>query len=322
MTTKVADHQAGGIALVFPGQGSQHVGMGRDLHEMSPAARSVFELADETLGRPLSTLCFEGTAEELEDTANAQPAIFTVSIATLEAMRERAAARGERIEPIVVAGHSLGEFTAMVAAGVLDFPEALRLVQARGDLMKEAGQERPGGMAAVIGLDDETVSRVVDEAGEDGIISVANANCPGQLVISGEIRALTRAMELATARGARKVLRLGVSIASHSPLMSKVSGQLGDLLNRVPLRAPQIPIIANITGQSLHSIEEIRQELALQVERPVNWTRSVTEMINTGATTFVEVGPGQVLSGLIRRISRDATVLSGRDFLKEHPARP
>lgn len=320
MTTQVADRLAGGIAFVFPGQGSQHVGMGRDLYDNSPAARAVFDLADSTLGRPLSTLCFDGSAEELEDTANAQPAILTVSIATLEALRERAASRGESIDPMVVAGHSLGEFTAMVAAGVMDFPEALQLVQARGNLMKEAGEERPGGMAAVIGLDDETVSSVVNEAGEDGIISVANANCPGQLVISGEIRALTRAMELATARGARRVLRLGVSIASHSPLMSKVSTQLGDLLHRVPLRTPQIPIVANITGQSLQSIEEIRQELSLQVERPVNWTRSVTEMINSGATTFVEVGPGQVLSGLIKRISRDTTILNGRDLLKDTPA--
>jgi [acyl-carrier-protein] S-malonyltransferase len=320
MTIQNAGHLAGGIALVFPGQGSQHVGMGRELHGVSPAARSIFALADEILERPLTTLCFEGPADELDDTANAQPAILTVSIAMLEAIRERAAARGEVLTPVVVAGHSLGEFSAMVAAGVMDFPEALRLVQARGNFMKEAGQERPGGMAAVIGLDDETVTSVVNEAGEDGIISVANANCPGQLVISGEIRALSRAMELATARGARKVLRLGVSIASHSPLMSKVSTQLGDLLHRAPLRTPQVPIVANITGQALHSIEEIRQELALQVERPVNWTRSVTEMVNSGATTFIEVGPGQVLSGLIKRIARDATVLNGRDLVTDNSA--
>ncbi len=315
------EHPGDAVAFVFPGQGSQHTGMGRAIHDASPAARAVFEQADRILGRPITDLCFTAPADVLEDTANAQPAILTVSIATLEAIRERADAAGITIEPRVVAGHSLGEFTAMVAAGVLDFESALTLVQERGTLMRAAGEEQPGGMAAVIGLDDATLYDLCRDAGDYGIVTVANDNCPGQLVISGEIRALTRAMELATAAGARKVLRLGVSIASHSPLMGRVSSQLGDLLSRVPLRTPQIPVVANITGQVITSLDEIRNELSTQVEKPVNWTRSVGEMVNAGATTFVEVGPGQVLGGLIRRISKDVRVLPGQDLVTGKPAR-
>jgi [acyl-carrier-protein] S-malonyltransferase len=315
------EHSGESIAFVFPGQGSQQPGMGKLVYDASPAARAVFDQADAILGRSISDLCFTAPADVLEDTANAQPAILTVSIATLEAIRERAESEGRTIVPRVVAGHSLGEFTAMVAAGVLDFPTALRLVQERGTLMREAGEERPGGMAAVIGLDGATLYEVCRSAEDHGIVTVANDNCPGQLVISGEIRALTRAMELATAQGARKVLRLGVSIASHSPLMGRVSAQLGVLISRVPLRTPQIPIVANITGQVITSLDEIRHELSMQVEKPVNWTRSVGEMINGGATTFVEIGPGQVLSGLIRRISKDVRVLPGQELVTDKAPR-
>ncbi|HUG62313.1 MAG TPA: ACP S-malonyltransferase, partial [Methylomirabilota bacterium] len=214
----------------------------------------------------------------------------------------------------VVAGHSLGEFTALVAAGSLDFAEALGLVRERGRLMKEAGEERPGGMAAVIGLDDETIEAVVARARTAGVVTVANANCPGQTVISGEIGALTRAIDLAKEQGAKRVARLAISIASHSPLMAKASSQLGELVNKAPLRAPLVPIVANVTGRAITTADEIRQELAHHVERPVNWTRSVREMVDTGATTFVEVGPGQVLSGLIKRISRDSKTLGLGDL--------
>ncbi|MCC6314317.1 MAG: ACP S-malonyltransferase [Thermomicrobiales bacterium] len=304
----------GKVALVFPGQGSQFVGMGSVLYEQSAAARQVFDRADEILGFPLSRLCFDGPGAELEDTMNAQPAILTVSVAALEAIRERAAAAGMTLQPSVVAGHSLGEFTALVAVGVMDFPAALEVVRERGRLMKEAGDERPGGMAAVIGLDRETLTDLCAEAEADGVITVANDNCPGQTVISGELGALQRAMDLAKAAGARRVARLGISIASHSPLMERASQQLGEALNRTPLRAPHAPVIANGTGQAMHTVEEIRQELAHHVERPVNWTRSVREMVEAGVTTFIEVGPGQVLSGLIRRIEREATTLGLVDF--------
>lgn len=305
---------AGRTALVFPGQGSQFVGMGRGLCETSAAARRVFAEADETLGVPLTRLCFEGPADDLEDTVNAQPAILTVSIAALEALTERATAAGDRVEPVVVAGHSLGEFTALIAASVLDFPTALRLVRERGRLMKEAGEASPGGMAAVIGLDEATLAEVCAEAAQGGVIGIANANCPGQVVISGEVEPLTRAMELAKERGAKRVARLGISIASHSPLMARVSSQLAEPLDRLPLLPPRVPIVANGSGRAMTTVDEVRQELAHHVERPVDWTRSVREMIEIGATTFVEVGPGQVLAGLIRRISREVTMLGLGDF--------
>ena len=308
------DALTGKVALVFPGQGSQFVGMGKALYDASAAARRVFDQADETLGFPLSKLCFHGPADELEDTINAQPAILTVSIAALEALKERLAAAGKQVDPTVVAGHSLGEFTALVAAGVIDFPEGLKLVRERGRLMKEAGEESPGGMAAVIGLDAETLADVCQNAANGGVVIVANDNCPGQTVISGEIAALLRAMEMAKARGARKVARLGISIASHSPLMARASAGLSDILGRLPLGAPQIPVVANVTATAMLTAEDVRQELAHHVERPVNWTRSVAEMVNRGATTFIEVGPGQVLSGLIRRINRDVTTVSLTDL--------
>ncbi len=314
-------HPGQHLAFVFPGQGSQHPGMGKAVHDASPAARAIFAQADRVLGRSITDLCFTAPADVLEDTATAQPAILTVSVAMLEALGEQAATAGETLKPRVVAGHSLGEFTAMVAAGVLPFETALELVQERGTLMRRAGIERPGGMAAVIGLDDETLYAICREAEDHGIVTVANSNCPGQVVISGELRALTRAMELAIERGARKVIRLGVSIASHSPLMSDVAAQLGTLIAETPLTGPEIPIVANVSAQVMTSLEEIRTELTTQVERPVNWTRSVQEMIERGATTFVEIGPGQVLGGLVKRISRDVTVLPGQEILFGRPAR-
>lgn len=302
------------IALVFPGQGSQFVGMGRALYDASAAARKVFDQADEILGFPLSRLCFHGPADELEDTINAQPAILTVSIAALEAMKERLAEAGHKVTPAVVAGHSLGEFSALIAAGVLDFPAGLQLVRERGRLMKEAGEESPGGMAAVIGLDADTLAAVCQDAANGDVITVANENCPGQTVISGEVAALLRAMEMAKERGAKRVARLGISIASHSPLMGRAAAGLQDVLARLPLGTPQMPVVANVTGTVMLSVDDVRQELAHHVERPVNWTRSVAEMVNGGVTTFVEVGPGQVLSGLIRRINRDVVTLSLADL--------
>jgi [acyl-carrier-protein] S-malonyltransferase len=290
------------------------VGMGKALYEASAAARRVFDQADETLGFPLSRMCFHGPADELEDTINAQPAILTMSIAALEALRERLAEAGHRVEPAVVAGHSLGEFTALVAAGVIDFPSGLQLVRERGRLMKEAGEVSPGGMAAVIGLDAKTLSAVCEDAADGSVIIVANDNCPGQTVISGEIAALLRAMELAKEAGAKRVARLGISIASHSPLMERASAGLSDILSRLEMLSPQFPVVGNVTGTAMLSVEDVRQELAHHVERPVNWTRSVMEMVNGGATTFIEVGPGQVLSGLIRRINRDVTTLSLSDL--------
>lgn len=302
------------VAYVFPGQGSQFVGMGRDIYESSPAAQRVFQQADEVLGFPLSRMCFEGPTEELQDTINAQPAILTVSVASLEALREKLRDIGRLVQPLYMAGHSLGEYTALVAANVLDFADALRLVRERGRLMKESGETRPGGMAAIVGLDREKLEDVCRRAGKIGVITLANQNEPLQTVISGEINALLHAMDLAKQEGARKVARLKISIASHSPLMSKVAAGLTEMVANMTLRDPEVPIVANIGGQVLSTAEDIRRELAEQVCKPVEWSRSVLEMINGGGRIFVEIGPGHVLSSLIRRINAEVQAVTVKDF--------
>jgi [acyl-carrier-protein] S-malonyltransferase len=302
------------IGLIFPGQGSQTVGMGKELAERSDIARDVFNKADDILGFPISTLCFEGPADELEDTFNAQPALLTMSVAALRDVEDRAWSANLAFEPIVTAGHSLGQFTAMVAARVLDFADALRLVRERGRLMKKAGEQRPGGMAAVIGMDDDALAAVVEEAGSAGVIRIANANCPGQTVISGEIPALERASALAQERGARKVARLGVSIASHSPLMADAAAQLNALLDGVELSDPEIPIVGNVSAEPITTAAQLREEMTRHMESPVRWTDSVRAMIGMGVEQFVELGPGNVLAGLNRRIDRGVPTIGLKDL--------
>jgi [acyl-carrier-protein] S-malonyltransferase len=287
--------------------------MGKALYDASESARRVFSRADEILGFALTRLCFEGPENDLNDTINAQPAILTVSVACLHALRDRWQAMGQVIAPRYVAGHSLGEFTALVAADVIDFDTALVLVRERGRLMKENGLERPGGMLAVLGLDRDIVEGVVAEAATIGVITLANANSPGQIVLSGESQALDRAAEVARARGAARVVRLPISIASHSPLMARAAAQFGEIVAKLPLRQPRIPIVANITGQILTSADDIRKELADHILKPVQWTTSVVEMVARGSAEFLEIGPGQVLSGLIRRISLEAHVVTLND---------
>lgn len=301
------------IAFVFPGQGSQHVGMGRALVEHSPAAREVFAQADDTLGFSLSDLCFNGPDDVLRDTINAQPAILTMSIACMEALRERLGSTQQHIRPRLVAGHSLGEYSALVAAEVLDFATALRLVRERGRLMKESGEFNPGGMAAVIGLDAQILEEVCRQAREKGVVWPANYNTPTQTVISGELAALSAAIELAVANGAQRVIRLAVSIAAHSPLMQRASEQFTDAVNRLRWQDAYIPIVSDVSARVLVSADEIRAELSRQLCSSVRWTETVREMLGAGVTTFVELGPGEVLCTMIKRIDRKANAFSIND---------
>jgi [acyl-carrier-protein] S-malonyltransferase len=284
--------------------------MGRSLAERSPAAREIFAQADDTLGFSLSKLCFEGPESVLGDTVNAQPAILTVSVATLAAMHERLGPDAQKLRPRLMAGHSLGEYSALVAAKVLDFPTAVQLVHERGRLMKETGERTPGGMAAVIGLDTEVLEAVCRKARETGIVCPANYNSPGQVVISGDLAALSAAIELAVAQGARKVVRLAVSIAAHSPIMMRASEQFNQAMGRFHLQDAHVPIVSDISARVVTSADEIRAELARQLYSSVQWTETVRRMLGDGVTTFVEIGPGEVLSGLIRRIDRHAQTIS------------
>ncbi len=289
--------------LLFPGQGSQEVGMGADIVAHSPAAAATFEQADAILGFPLSRLCFEGPEDELTDTINVQPALLTTSIATLRAVEELL---GRPIDAAAAAGHSLGEYSALVAAGTLSFEDGLRLVRERGRLMKLAGERAPGGMAAIIALETEKIEAICQQASreEDGIVVIANDNCPGQVVISGDEGPLNRAMALAQEAGARKVVRLAVSIAAHSPLMGSVQEAFATAVAQANLHPPAFPVIANITAQPLTDVEAIRQELIGQLQNSVQWTRSMQYLIDQGHTLFIEFGPGKVLAGLMKRIDR------------------
>lgn len=292
------------IAYVFPGQGSQKVGMGADLYAKYPSARAVFEEVDETLGFPLSKLCFEGPEEELVQTINVQPAVLAVSIACLRAAQD---AGGDSLPaPAFVAGHSLGEYTALVAAGVLSLSDTASLVRARGQLMNEAGSKKPGGMLAVIGLDEKTTQEVCLQTGTH----VSNINSPGQVVISGAEENLAEAKKLAEASGARRVIPLKVSDAFHSHLMEPAVDGLTAAISGFTFRKPSVPLVANVTGETLTAAEAIKRELIDQLISCVQWQRSVENMIAAGVTTFFEIGPGQVLTGLIKRINPKVQVLN------------
>jgi [acyl-carrier-protein] S-malonyltransferase len=295
------------IAFLFPGQGSQYPGMGRELAKAFPCARRVFEEADRAVGFSLSKLCFEGPAEELQLTANTQPAILAVSVAAAEVLRENG------VQPDYVAGHSLGEYSALVAAGALRVGDAVRVVRQRGQYMQEAVPVGQGAMAALLGLDAALLEEICQEAAQGEVVSPANLNSPGQAVLAGHAGAVARAVELAKARGAKRAVMLNVSAPFHCALMKPAQDRLAEDLEGVEIAEARIPLVNNVDARLVSSPAEIRVGLKRQVTAPVRWEQSMRVLRAEGVELFVEVGPGKVLSGLLRQIDRQAELLRVED---------
>jgi len=294
-------------ALVFPGQGSQTVGMGRSLAASSPAAAAVFAEADAALDEPISRLAWDGPGEDLDRTENAQPALLATSIAYLAALRERWSAGGLDVPPAAfAAGHSMGQYSAFVAAGVISLADGVRLVRERGRRMQASGAGRDGAMAAIIGLDDSLLAELVERSAAHGVFGVANRNAPGQVVVSGERPAIDAAAVIARELGARKAIVLPVSVAAHSPLMAEAAADMREILAAVAFSDPSLPVLANADAHPLLDGEACRAELVDHLTAGVDWVAAVERMAAAGVTTFIEVGPGRVLTGLIKRIAPDA----------------
>ncbi len=289
-------------ALLFPGQNSQVVGMGADFAHAYPASKTLFNQADRLLGLNFAHLMFNGPADDLNETINTQPAVYIHSMVVLRMLRSLL----PDMQPAAYAGHSLGEFTALTAADALDFTDGLRLVRERGRLMGAAGDDAPGAMAAILGMNVDMAQAVsqqaTDETGKSVIL--ANDNCPGQVVLSGDIDAIDRAMALASEKGARKVIKLAVSVAAHSPLMQPASDAFNAMLAQTDFSAPQTPVYGNVNAAPLTTVEAIRTELDQQLTQTVRWTETIQAMLEAGIDTFIEVGPGDVLTGLVKRIDR------------------
>jgi [acyl-carrier-protein] S-malonyltransferase len=295
-------------AYIFPGQGSQYVGMGKELYESNPAAKELFDRADEILGFSLSKICFEGPETELKQTKNTQPAIFLHSIILVKVLNAR--------EAVMAAGHSLGEYSALVYAGAMSFEDGLKIVRLRGELMQRAGEEQPGTMAAVMGIDKPALENICRQASEAGIVQCANFNSPGQIVISGSVLGVRKAMDLAKSNGAKLVKELVVSGAFHSPLMQSAKENLQNALQKVTINNTAFPIYANVTAKPVTKADEIRKLLVDQLTNPVRWDEAVQQMVADGAGKFIEIGPGKVLQGLVKRIA-PAVETSGIDKISE-----
>lgn len=298
------------IAFVFPGQGAQHVGMGAEFAQAFPDVREVFDQADDALGYSLSSLCFDGPEETLRQTEQTQPAILTVSCALLRLVHEKTG-----LSPTLVAGHSLGEYAALVAAGALNFSDAVRIVRERGRLMEEAVPAGEGGMAAIMGLTHDVVDSLCRQASDThGVVEPATLNGPGQTVVAGTTDGLTEVLRLAKEAGARRALPLAVSGPFHSSLLQEAGERLGTVLDAFEMKDPSVPVVANVTAGPVTDVASVRRALIEQVSSAVRWDESVRYMLDQGITTFVEIGPGKVLSGLIRRIDRGAEVLDVADM--------